>query len=644
MLPQLDDDAIDTLLVRLNNGALPDATLVLDEARRSAIRDYQNIHACPGAGKTTIIALKLILLAQKWPARHHGICVLTHTNIAKDEILERISVDAAGRALLSYPHFIGTIQDFTHTFLALPACRAKGIVVRRVDDDATAGFLYSRLSKTARIFLASGHQRDISDLRFEFQNGALKLTVPGTPGEHTDSYRSMRDAKKDAIKNGYLFFSEMYAFAEDLLAANPAVGNALCSRFPAVLVDEMQDTQKYQDDFLTRIFPANSGVEFQKVGDPDQAIFDGMGDRPNDSFNGPAVVLQAIADSGRFTNTIASKIRGLSSRRVALTGSRAELENAPACSIIVFDDDTIGNVLTKFGEIVAGLPARNRRTVKVVGGIAQNEAGGNSLNIQSYWPAFDRTLSHRMALPSTFCGAARRCAGLVDGPVHSYTHLLRQCVVELLRLADKTVVSRYGNAGPITFANLGQYLAAIGKAVQFNRLLAEMVMMDEVTPDGWATLANALCAVCDVDVGHQDVAPFMAFSEVPEELDDEAVLPGNVFSNPNGVSMEVSTIHGVKGETHDATLVLETKFNKLFDVKEMLPFLIDNDLAPPVYDPEHPKNHPSIRAGFMKKLYVATSRARHLVCLAVHKDRITAEQRQVLHQVKGWAIVDLELA
>ncbi|PBB36759.1 UvrD-helicase domain-containing protein [Mesorhizobium sp. WSM3868] len=641
MLPQLDDAAIEALLARLNGAG--QHQLVLDEARRSAIRNYQSVHACPGAGKTTVIGLKLILLAEKWSARHQGISVLTHTNTAKNEIVERIGTDPAGRVLLSYPHFIGTIQDFTHTFLALPACRSKGVTVRRIDDTATANFMEARLSPPARTFLAMSQQRKISDLRYKFEHGALTLTIPGNPGEQTDSYKSMAAAKKTAINNGFLFYSEMYAIADQLLASNPAVADALRYRFPVVLVDEMQDTSRFQDEFLSRIFPAGSGVNFQKVGDPDQAIFDGMGDKPNDSFNGAAVELQPIADSGRFTNSIASKVRGLSTRRIDLTGSREELAAGPACSFIVFDNDTIGDVLPKFAEIVAGLPAQHRRTIKVVGARADSEGAANALTIQNYWPAFDRVHSNRTHVPTTFCAGARRCTELAEGSVQTHIHLLRQCVVEMLRLAGKTHVGPNGKEGPITLSNLAKYISDLGHAVRFNRLMAEVLMLDGLAAPRWADIANELGEVCDVNVGVGDVAPFMAFSEVAAEMDDEAVLPGNVFAGPNGVLLEVSTIHGVKGETHDATLVLETKYSTLFDVREMLPFLIDDGLERPVFDPDHPTNHASIRAGFMKKLYVGTSRAKYLVCMAVHKHRLTEAHRQALEQ-KGWAFVDLQPA
>ncbi|MER9304374.1 hypothetical protein [Mesorhizobium sp. M0496] len=43
----------------------------------------------------------------------------------------------------------------------------------------------------------------------------------------------------------------------------------------------------------------------------------------------------------------------------------------------------------------------------------------------------------------------------------------------------------------------------------------------------------------------------------------------------------------------------------------------------------------------MKKLYVAASRARHVVCIAMHRDRITEEQRINMQELKGWSGISL---
>lgn len=80
--------------------------------------DSVDIQAFPGSGKTTILVAKLAILAKKWTYSNVGICVLSHTNVAREEIEERLGNTEIGRKLLSYPHFIGTEHSFLiHMFL-----------------------------------------------------------------------------------------------------------------------------------------------------------------------------------------------------------------------------------------------------------------------------------------------------------------------------------------------------------------------------------------------------------------------------------------------------------------------------------------------------------------------------------------------
>ncbi|HBC2029591.1 TPA: UvrD-helicase domain-containing protein [Clostridium perfringens] len=64
------------------------------EERIPIIEDFNNsfdVNACPGSGKTTVLLAKLIILSRKMPLDNgQGICVLTHTNVAIDEIKNKL--------------------------------------------------------------------------------------------------------------------------------------------------------------------------------------------------------------------------------------------------------------------------------------------------------------------------------------------------------------------------------------------------------------------------------------------------------------------------------------------------------------------------------------------------------------------------
>jgi hypothetical protein len=78
--------------------------------------DNANVIACPGSGKTTVLLAKLLLLSRRMPFEDgSGICVLTHTNVAIDEIKSKLGSKAD--ILFNYPNFFGTIQSFVGRFL-----------------------------------------------------------------------------------------------------------------------------------------------------------------------------------------------------------------------------------------------------------------------------------------------------------------------------------------------------------------------------------------------------------------------------------------------------------------------------------------------------------------------------------------------
>jgi DNA helicase II / ATP-dependent DNA helicase PcrA len=115
LVPEITEEDIDWVidLMRLN---------ALDGPRRTFLtaRNTLDVSACPGSGKTTLVVAKLAILARKWTHRTKGICVLSHTNVAREEIQHRLGSTVVGQRLLNYPHFIDTIHGFVNRFLALP--------------------------------------------------------------------------------------------------------------------------------------------------------------------------------------------------------------------------------------------------------------------------------------------------------------------------------------------------------------------------------------------------------------------------------------------------------------------------------------------------------------------------------------------
>src|SRR5690606_71527 len=77
------------------------------------------LNACPGSGKTTTIAKKIIELEHlNEIGGHSGVACLSFTNSAKDEINEAYK-KLSGKSL-QFPNHVSTIDSFINKFITLP--------------------------------------------------------------------------------------------------------------------------------------------------------------------------------------------------------------------------------------------------------------------------------------------------------------------------------------------------------------------------------------------------------------------------------------------------------------------------------------------------------------------------------------------
>ena len=655
--------------------------LILDDEDRMSIlesMDSMDVQACPGSGKTTLIAAKLILLAKKWPFQDQGICVLSHTNVAKNEIVDRLkkSKTIAGQRLLSYPHFIGTIQEFVGKYVAFPLIRSNGTKIKMVDTENCVNLIYANIRPGTRTYIDSKSQ--FSNVLFDFNlniNGtSISVNVPTFPnGSNSLSYKNLKAVRERMIAEGHFFYRDIYIYAKKALAGNQGVGQALRGRFPCIFIDEMQDTQKYQDELLLQIFPLNEPrLTIQRFGDPDQAIFHGIaGEEPNASFNGKSAANMdsVINKSHRFDEGIAAKIKRLSFNEVLLeteiTGDNLEARKLLHANrqnfehtVIIYRDENIGTVIPIFAEIVSSQFSKRRKqssefSVKVVGAVGNEiDPNENQLKIGHYWPEFDKAKSKPSFKEKTLIEAVHYCRQTPSCDWAANYKLLIDCILKFLRSTDKRdPEGKYFGA-----TSMGDFLKAKGEWKNFRELI-HLMLSDEYWVDQqfWDNAKHVLFTIFDLNGVPDEVNDYLAFHNAEENVanvsdadePDEVSLismPENMIRHPDGFKVELSTIHGVKGETHDATLVLDTK-NHCCDLETMMPYLT-GDLPSDQHTNGALRAKPSSQAAFkpnqrfLRQFYVAMSRPKHLLCLAVHSNRITAEQKIALDCL-GWQLREL---
>ena len=240
LIPEITDDDIDWVSSAMGLDRFNDARREF-LMRRTAI----DVSACPGSGKTTLVVAKLAILANKWPYRTKGICVLSHTNVARSQIAHRLGGTVLGQRLLAYPHFIGTIHTFANHFLALPWLYSKGFPRLIVDDNVTNSFRRSILGPDYPILknFLKNHHSSPEALRICGRDLSFDLGGKAFPaGKDTRVFRQAKRAIEATAKAGFFCYDEMFVWADALLEDQERLPDWLAFRYPLVMIDEMQDT------------------------------------------------------------------------------------------------------------------------------------------------------------------------------------------------------------------------------------------------------------------------------------------------------------------------------------------------------------------------------------------------------------------
>ena len=234
-----------------------------DPERKNVIQCMEScdVNACPGSGKTTTMAAKLVILSEKLTGTMTGICALSHTNAARVEI-EKLANLYSDR-LLRHPNFVGTIQVFVDKFLAIPAyIEEYGRRPIAIDDG-----LFSRMAKRHFPTLPVGAQKALnirsgnagceilSNICYRFSDFQLISFTSGKEtnlsfGTHTPTYRDVLRVKTRITDLGYLTYHDAFSFANRYIKKYPELATLISSRFSFLFIDEMQDTDQYQAELL----------------------------------------------------------------------------------------------------------------------------------------------------------------------------------------------------------------------------------------------------------------------------------------------------------------------------------------------------------------------------------------------------------
>lgn len=621
-----------------------------DLQRRDIIRCIESvdINACPGSGKTTTMLAKLLLLTDQMPLNSNkGICVLTHTNVAINELKDELNL--SDTKLFKYPNHFGTIQSFINKFFAIPGYSAKfpgkrpsiidqdwynDIVSKRYAGWNGAGKFWIRNQNDPVALLQS------YKLNTSFDN--ILKEINGQPVFQNNGAAALDiiNFKLRIMREGILSFDDAYILAEYYLTNFPSIKKLIAQRFPLVIIDEMQDTDLHQLSILNKIFdPATTIV--QRIGDYNQAIFNKV---TNQSVWAISANTLPLNGSKRFSQQIADQIDRICLTPRNMTGN-PEIPNLQP-RILLFSQANVSQVLSRFSDIVIelGVSDLSNAPCKAVGWVKETAVVANQVRncIRAYWPEFrtvNKAIKEEFNNLGEFFFKADDITINLKGTGY-YWNKIVLVLLKILRLAQirtskdsfysKTSLIKKLETHALFYDSLRNSMVGWIRKIHNNSFLIQEVR-DFITLNFYP-LFNI--------VPSQEINDFLNNNQVagqpaPVILPDNgnfykhSYVGGDAQHDGKQIAVHVSTIHGVKGETHAATLYLET-FYYASDIRRIINYLkIGAGAAIPATQVRIIET--------LKMAYVAMSRPTHFLCLAMSNEGILPADIAEL-QAAGWFV------
>ena len=596
---------------------------------------------------------KLAILARKWPYRDRGICVLSHTNVARREIEQKLERSAYLRLLLGYPHFIGTFQTFADQFLAVPFLRKERVEVTAVGDDRFRERAWAMLrQKSPKAAFAI--QRFCGNDAGRAQSIVASLTLDGAhmgvihsmqnasrfPGAASATGKALIDVKQALRGEGCFRYDDMFAFSEACLFKVPYVAPALRRRFPWVFVDELQDTKPAQDRIIEQVFAADDCV-YQRFGDKNQAIFDFDADSDDvPSLFGRRKTL-FLNRSYRFSQSVADLVSPLTAvEPQQLVGN----PQRPKCqhAVIVFSRASIQSVVGLFGDLVLQrVPADVVKALPVCVIASRVNPAHHTKDrfpacLGDYMEQYVSPNAAKPTRPDSFLGyviEGRRKWAEEGTGAPPYNSALSG-VLCLLRRGD----AADGVAVPKNKAEFHQVLLQNGRLAAFQRLcwgvLNPVVALNKGT---WPGHIKELLTILDLPKPTGEMQQFLEWTDSTGTDAGNGVKSASKAQNTYQhrtkdalLPIRFDSIHGVKGETHAATLVVET-FGRQHDLQQLLSVFTGKTHGSRLKD--------SLRS-HCKRVYVGMTRPSHLLCLGISAEHIDSAEMTAL-SANGWEVIRL---
>ena len=641
-----------------------------NDCKKERIKFINNLETCdllavPGSGKTTALMAKLYCLSKQMPfSDGSGILVLAHTNAAVDEIEKKLKRNCPN--LFEYPNFVGTIQSFVNKFLAIPNYVSHykykpysldgELYEKRVEsfykytqNDTLKKWLDKKTYTTPIAFLKK-IRFDInynlkSELNKSFEEFELK-------NQNLPIYKSLKKFKKKLIEDGILHYDDGYFLAEKYILKYPQINSILKNRFKFVFIDEMQDLEEHQIEIIDKIFDeGKSNSVIQRIGDINQSIYN-LGKIIKIECDWKPRKEMYLTDSNRLTKSNAELVDFFTldkkEGKFNVIGKRVIENGDIKPHLILYKKDTKSRLRDKFEEIIK---FNNLHTLPEI-----KEKKNEKEKFKIIGWAGERTNEEDDNL----------CLNTIFGytKLHKSKKEYHTTLSKYIQLFDKDKKTLEATRKSILNA-----LTTVLFYEQNQKTITQLINIikengEEVYEDFKLKLYNwsfELATLKNYEVVFNSIKKFIEndfknwfnFGELTTETKEfmasfqlEIIIEEKIEVDATKLNIDIATVHSVKGQTHIATMYVET-FNYEYETQkaQIKDVLLGNNHTFKIGVKNTGKSGGEKDARgkqALKMMYVGFSRPTHLLCFAVLEENITKEELVELKDDKLW-IVDKKL-
>jgi len=669
---------------------------LFDAERRAFIVNMETVDllAVPGSGKTTALLAKLYCMAKQMPFEpNRGILVLSHTNHAIQEI-EKVLKPLCPQ-LFTYPNFVGTIQSFTNKFVANQACfELYGSYIHKNDDEMyhyEVDTFFKKLQYSAkgqnppnlknklfglvnRGFVGTSREKEnnilefLKDCTYDLDERKVKLgntskmTYTGT---NRDYYLELEKWKLGLLSEGILSFRDSFDISKRYLNLPSSVDlkNILQSRFRYVFIDEMQDLDMDQVKLIEDIFfTVDSDTIIQRIGDRNQAIYSSSSlqcesvwktRNESDPERFPADL--SLNNSHRLTPVIGTLVDGFVLNRSAgyrVVGASGRGSISP--HLLIYRNETDATKLKgKYVELIKSFGlhqnAKNiERGFHIIAWTTDKEDVSERWHLRKLFPEYSKEIKQNR---EDF-DCLRKYIFLFDRNKPTFEAVRKSLLNGITRILRIEGVNPLGDsAKKFRKSSLIQLIKSKGEIYYsaFNQKLFS-----------WC---YAIVVEKDYEAVFNDYADFIR-NKLPNLIENfniessttfinrefnfnlaEIIVPKNI--EDEDIYVKLGSVHSVKGQTHCATMYIETDYHTS-ELSKLKVFVKGTRKRPdfigknPLFFQEQDFSHLNkVRSNeTLKMMYVGFSRPTDFLCFAVRRESVAQDVEKF--REAGWTIVPVD--